>query len=182
MKTIVAQEAFKYVLAWLKQNKLPTSKIAMQKILFFLQEKGVSLGLDFEPYSYGPFSKQVMEIASDFQRGGEIHITRTEYVAVPELSDNLTPEDRHEIDAHLRQFTGFLDKDFSFDNLELFGTVLYCIQALQENGFTADRQSVQKEFRDWKGRKFSDEAINRSYDVLAEGFVFRGEAIGEKGE
>jgi len=171
MKTLAAQETFKYVLAWLKLHNLPTSKIAMQKSLFFLQEKGISLGLDFEPYSYGPFTRQVMEIASELQQNGEIKVGRTDYKAIGDLSDKLSAVEKRDIDAHLSQFSAFLNQDFSFDNLELFGTVLYCIQALKENRMPADRYSVRKEFRDWKGRKYSDDAVNSSYDILAEFFV-----------
>ena len=171
MKHFAAKEVFKHVLAWLKENNLPTSKIAMQKSLFFLQEKGVCLALDFEPYSYGPFSRQIMKIASEQERCGAIRIQRTEYEVCPEFTDDLRPEEKRKIDVHLNRLKELLNQNFSFDNLELTGTVLYCIQALKENGLSVDRESVLSEFKTWKGRKYSDTDIWRVYDVLVEDFV-----------
>lgn len=40
---------FKHILAWMKKKKLPTSKIAVQKIIFYLQEKGGGSGYEFQP-------------------------------------------------------------------------------------------------------------------------------------
>jgi uncharacterized protein YwgA len=165
------RSAFKHVLAWLKNKNRQTSKIAMQKALFYLQEKGLPLRLDFQPYSYGPFSRQVMETASDLERAGEISVDRTDYTPGPEFADTLPEEDGREINAHLERFCELLGHDFSFDNLELVGTVLYCIQALQENGLDADKDSVIREVEQWKGTKYAKSAINSAYDALAEEFV-----------
>lgn len=63
-----------------EEKNLPTSKIAVQKIIFYLQEKGVGSGYEFEPYAYGPFSRQVMETASDLASANELIIKKTDYV------------------------------------------------------------------------------------------------------
>jgi hypothetical protein len=168
------RSAFKHVLAWFKNKNMQSSKIAMQKALFYLQEKGLSLRLDFEPYSYGPFSRQVMEIASELQSDGEIIVGRTDYTPGSKFADTLPEEGRREVNAHLERFCELLGHDFSFDNLELCGTVLYCIQALQENGLEADRDSVIHEVEQWKGKKYARSAINAAYDALAEEFVNTG--------
>ncbi|MCF8095481.1 MAG: hypothetical protein K9J79_09005 [Desulfobacteraceae bacterium] len=168
------RSAFKHVIAWLKNKNMQTSKIAMQKALFYLQEKGLPLRLDFEPYSYGPFSRQVMETASDLERAGEISVDRTDYTPGPEFADILPEKGRREINAHLERFCELLGHDFSFDNLELCGTVLYCLQALRENGMAVDRDSVIHEVEQWKGKKYARSAIKAAYDALAEEFVNTG--------
>jgi len=170
MSTTDARSVFKHTLAWLEQNNLPVSKIALQKALFFLQEKGVSMGLDFEPHSYGPFSRQIMEIASDLERNNQVVVERTSYQRGPEFTDELN-QDRQIIDTGLEEFSSLLAGDFSFNNLELYGTVLYCIQALQENGLPADKNAAIQEFRAWKGNKYPQESISRAYDALAKDFV-----------
>jgi len=166
-----SRAVFKHVLVWLKNKNMQTSKIAIQKTLFYLQEKGVPLHLDFEPYSYGPFSKQIMETASDMERAGEIIVGRTSYTPDANFSETLPQEVCREIDAHLEHFSEQLGHNFSFDSLELYGTVLYCIQALQENGMDTDRSSVIREVRAWKGRKYTEEDIGTAYDSLAPDFV-----------
>lgn len=165
------QSVFSHVLGWLKDKSLPTSKIAIQKTMFYLQEKGVPLGLDFEPYSYGPFSRQLMETASEMERSGEVIVGRTEYSPGSAYCDTLPENERSKIDEHLQRFAETHRHDFSFDNLELYGTVLYCIQALQENGLDADKDSVIREVEQWKGTKYAKSAINSAYDALAEEFV-----------
>lgn len=170
MSTTDARSVFKHALTWLEQNNLPVSKIAMQKALFFLQENGVSMGLDFEPHSYGPFSRQIMEIASDLERNSQVVVERTCYQRGPKFTDELE-QDRQEIDSGLEEFSTLLDGDFSFNNLELYGTMLYCIQALQENGLPADRLAAIQEFQAWKGNKYPKESISVAYDALAEKFV-----------
>jgi hypothetical protein len=147
------------------------SKPMAEKALFYLQEKGLPLRLDFEPYSYGPFSRQVMETASELERAGEILVGRTDYTPGPGFAGNLPEEDRGELNTHLERFCELLGHDFSFENLELCGTVLYCIQALQENGLDADRDSVIREVEQWKGKKYARSAITAAYDALAEEFV-----------
>jgi uncharacterized protein YwgA len=87
--------------------------------MFYLQEKGVPLGLDFEPYSYGPFSRQLMETASEMQRSGEVIVGRTEYSPGPGYCDRLPEQESRKIDGHLQRFSGKLRHDFSFDNLNI---------------------------------------------------------------
>jgi hypothetical protein len=50
--------------------------------------------------------------------------------------------------------------------MELFGTVLYCIRALQENGMEPDSNDVIQEFQAWKGTKYSDKNIENAYEKL----------------
>ena len=67
----------------------------------------------------------------------------------------------------LDQFSSLIDRDFSFNNLELFGTVLYCIRALQENGMESNLKKVIQEFQAWKGTRYSDKNIENAYKKLS---------------
>jgi len=167
MSTEYTKSIFRHVLAWLKNNNKPTSKIAMQKTLFYLQEKGTPLRLDFEPYSYGPFSRQIMETATELQKAGVILVGKTEYTPALEDADPLSETECRKIDAHLERFSALHGDDFSFGTLELYGTVLYCIQALKEIGGEADTDSVLQEVRAWKGSKFPEQAITSAYKDLS---------------
>jgi hypothetical protein len=171
MSADYTKSVFKHILAWLKDNNKPTSKISMQKILFYLQEKGIPLRLDFEPYSYGPFSRQIMETASELHKAGVISVGRTDYTLGQDFSDALPDEDRRVMDSHLERFSNLLGHDFSFGTLELYGTVLYCIQALKEIGREADSDSVIQEVKAWKGSKFPEDAICKAYEALSADFI-----------
>ena len=66
----------------------------------------------------------------------------------------------------ISHFTSLINGNFSFDNLELFGTVLYCIRALQENGMELNLKKVIQKFQAWKGAKYSDTNIENAYEKL----------------
>jgi hypothetical protein len=170
MKKDFSRAVFKHILAWLENNNKPTSKIALQKMLFFLQEKGVPLGYDFEPHTYGPFSRQVMQTATELTSNNEIVTQRTAYATAPEFADPLPDEDKAHIDDLLAGFSNMLEGKFTFDNLELYGTALYCLRALQENKMSWDREALVQEFRAWKGSKYPEDQISAAYNVLVEEF------------
>jgi len=161
-----SNKIFKHVLAWMHKNNIETSKIAIQKALFFLKENGVSMRFDFDAYTYGPFSRQVMDAAKDLEYAGEITVSHRDYKLASSFSDTLPEKEKTNLDKKLDKFTSLINRDFSFDNLELFGTVLYCIRALQENGMEPDSNEVIQEFQAWKGTKYSDENIENAYEKL----------------
>jgi uncharacterized protein YwgA len=171
MKTFDAKNVFRYVLAWLEENVHDTSKIAMQKSLFYLEEKGIKMGLDFEPYSYGPFSRKVMEIASELEQNNEISIDHEKYRPINTENSLLEHEQQRRIKKYLDEFRQLLNNEFSFDNLELYGTTLYCIRALQENGLKFDKESVIHEFKAWKGHKYHEAQIEQAYEALTSVFT-----------
>lgn len=170
MKNNNLKALIKHVLVWIETNNLPTSKIAVQKAIFYLQEKGVIQGYNFEPYSYGPFCRQIMETATEMHQTKELIVERTFYKPGSEFHDNINEKQKEDVDKHLEQFVRLLDSDFSFDNLELFGTVLYCLKALQENDLPLDEDILIKEFKAWKGNKYADKSISNVYELLQSDF------------
>lgn len=166
MESHYSEDVFKHVLNWLTKNRQKTSKIALQKLLFFLQEKGERLGYNFEPYIYGPFSKKVMRTASKLQEQNCISVDSTEYVIRGELSFNLDSSEKERLDCFLDGFNKILEGNFSFENLELYGTTLYCMKALEENGQSTDESAVLDEFKAWKRSKYADDQIKEARERL----------------
>ena len=161
-----SNQIFKHVLAWMHKKNIETSKIAMQKTLFFLKEQGISMRFEFDAYAYGPFSRQVMETAEELEYAGEITVNPTYYELASAFSDTLPKKEKKNLNKKLDKFSSLIGGDFSFNNLELFGTVLYCIRALQENGMEPDSNDVIQEFHAWKGSKYSDKNIENAYGKL----------------
>ncbi|NIA09754.1 MAG: hypothetical protein GWP10_08490, partial [Nitrospiraceae bacterium] len=124
-----SNQIFKHVLAWMSEKNIETSKIAIQKTLFFLKEEGVSMCFEFDAYTYGPFSKQIMDTAKELEYAGEITVSHRNYNLTPSFSDKLPEKEKENLDKKLNKFSSLINRNFSFDNLELFGTVLYCIRA-----------------------------------------------------
>ena len=161
-----SNQIFKHVLAWMFEKNISTSKIAIQKTLFFLKESGISMRFDFDAYIYGPFSKQIMDAAKELEYAGEITVSHSDYNLASSFSDTLPEKEKINLDEKLDKFTSLINKDFSFDNLELFGTILYCIRALQENGMKPDPNDVIQEFQAWKRTRYSDKNIENAYGKL----------------
>ena len=161
-----SNQILKHVLAWMSEKNIETSKIAIQKTLFFLKECGIPMRFEFDAYTYGPFSKQIMDAAEELEYAGEITVSHRDYELASSFTDTLPEKEKTDLDEKLDKFTGLINKDFSFDNMELFGTVLYCIRALQENGMEPDSNDVIQEFQAWKGTRYSDENIENAYEKL----------------
>jgi uncharacterized protein YwgA len=161
-----SDEILKYVLKWLKDKNITPSKIALQKILFFLKERGIPLRYEFEAYAYGPFSKEVMFAADYLATQKGICVGRTDYELLPNFTCSLPENLQHELDQHLSIFSDLIDSEFRFDRLELVGTILYCIRSLQEHGMSVSQPEVTKEFKAWKGNKFKQAEIENAYIKL----------------
>lgn len=170
MKNSSLKEVLKHVISWLKDRNITPTKIGVQKFIFFLQEKKVVPDYNFEPYAYGPFSTQVREAAGELEEGGEIEVRFTEYSPIDSFQDTLTDKEKQRIDGHLEEFVKILGGNTSFSNLEVYGTVLYCIRALEENGLPIDEATLREEFKEWKGEKYSDNAITAAYERLSSVF------------
>lgn len=78
-----------------------------------------------------------METATELANSNEIVTQRTAYAPAPEFADPLPDDDKVHIDDLLAGFSNMLGGKFTFfDNLELYGTALYCLCALQKNKMT----------------------------------------------
>ena len=61
--------------------------------------------------------------------------------------------------------------------MEIFGTTLYCYKALKKIGIEPTLNKVIDEFKAWKGGKYKDHLIQKSYEQLAEFIKKDSEAL-----
>jgi uncharacterized protein YwgA len=89
-----SNQIFKHVLDWMRGKNIETSKIAIQKILFFLKECGIPMRFEFDAYTYGPFSKQIMDAAKELEYAGEITVSHNNYKLASSFSDTLPEKEK----------------------------------------------------------------------------------------
>ncbi|MDA3787556.1 MAG: hypothetical protein PF503_03545, partial [Desulfobacula sp.] len=100
-----SNQIFKHVLAWMHKKNIETSKIAMQKTLFFLKEEGISMRFEFDAYTYGPFSKEIMDAAKELESAGEITVSHSDYKLATSFSDTLPKNESKKLDKKLNKFS-----------------------------------------------------------------------------
>ncbi|AAS97311.1 YwgA family protein [Nitratidesulfovibrio vulgaris] len=138
------------------------TKINLQKTAFFLKSWGVSHGLRFKPYTYGPYSKDLAKLLDDLTFWDSLKLdTKTTYsiVDLPEhqLSEQDATRIRNCVDALYDNIAGSRNPDFN--EMEVLGTVLYCRNALLVAGEEPTEPEVINQFKAWKGQAYTDERI-----------------------
>jgi len=77
----------KLLLYTAKEENVEVTPTKLQKIFFLLEkEKGVKLGLDFEPFIFGPYSEKLTDYLYKLIELGEVEVIEKEEVKDP-LSD-----------------------------------------------------------------------------------------------
>ncbi len=77
----------KLLLYTAKEENVEVTPTKIQKIFFLLEkEKGVQLGLDFEPFIFGPYSEKLKDYLDKLIELGEVEVIEKEEVRDP-LSD-----------------------------------------------------------------------------------------------
>ena len=159
----------KHVLSLMKQKSIPLTKINIQKIVHFLKEAGIPLTYRFEPYNYGPYSSELKielgglllwEELSSIGNGYSINDTF-------KLDENIDQNTVNTISAKLDAFKNAVNGDFSFDSMEITGTIIYCNQALKNLGMHPNEHKVLNEFKNWKGQRYDDERITKAYSRIS---------------
>ncbi|MFH1640116.1 MAG: hypothetical protein ABIB93_07420 [Chloroflexota bacterium] len=161
------KQILKYVIDRLSTMDHPTDKVVVQKVVFYLREIGVPVTYSFEPYMYGPYSRDLSDDADELDFLDELTIYDNKYTKGARfvLSQQLNRY-KSLINKGITDFASIVSNDFDFEAMELFGTVLYCIRVLQEMGETPSFTNVLHEFRDWKGENYSGDAIKKAYTSL----------------
>ncbi len=164
------KEILKYTLKQMEDKKIPLTKINIQKIVFFLKEVNIPINYKFEPYLYGPYSSDLASDLKYMERWDEI-IFNNDNNSGYELKDNIKLESIDDmlinnISDRLDSFKEALKNDFSFDSMEISGTVIYCIRALQNFGREVSENAVLKEFKNWKGTRYPDIKIKMAYSNI----------------
>jgi len=166
---IEAQDAVASVLRTLQKNAVPLEKVVLHKFLYFLDTRGIRAGLRFEPWTYGPFSFDLAKILDemvfwDKLKEREDNKNRFEILDL-EAHPPLDSATEHSIEESLQTFKEIVGA-FTFDNLECVGTTLYCAESLAFQGEKITVAKIIKEFQAWKGTKYPEEKIRRTFDNL----------------
>lgn len=140
----------------LQQDNYRRDKVMLHKFLFFLEYMGRPTGLRFEPYTYGPFSFDLANNLDFMNLAGEISFDENSY-AVP--SNNEASAAKVGIGEYLSRFKDIVGPAPDFKDLECIGTLLYCAMVLRKTSGSSDDDGIIKEFKNWKGDKYSDDEI-----------------------
>jgi len=154
-------------LSVMNEKAIPLEKIVIQKTVFYLSELGVPFTYRFKPYTYGPFSFDLMDDMNDLvfwdklnTRGNNRYMV-AENISSVELSDN-----QNFLSDKIDRFIRLVNKKFDFKNMELFGTAIYCYRAFQEVGSKIAINKLITEFKLWKKNKFSDSEIKMAFEKI----------------
>ena len=161
------KETFKIVLDFLQREKGVSTKIAVQKCLFFINEWERVIPRSFGFSTHGPFSPQVRDDAEDLEQLEEIKVLETAYRKGPHFEIRLSDADRLRVRQLAQEFCELVGNNFEFENLALYGSVLYSIQALHDLGEDHGSEAVAEEL--WAGfrSRFSGEAIEKAWRDIA---------------
>ena len=156
------------VLSGIAQRRPDIGKTAMMKCIYFLQEiERVPLNYNFEIYTYGPYSSDVMEEIDFARQIGFLDIKWTVYpngihgYSISALRTGTTPYGP-QIDAIVDVFGSKTAKE-----LELLSTVLFVQRAYRKNKWQIDKTSICASVGEIKPR-FSMKEIESGYEFMKE--------------
>lgn len=159
-----------YILKKMQSLAIPLEKINIQKMIFFLRETGLPVNYKYEPYLFGPYSTELKFDLMDLELWGHIVSNEdSEYIynsSETNIESIIDKSIQAKIDHKIGQYTSAINNSYTFDNMEVSGTVVYCIRALEKLGLKTDKNSVLKEFKNWKGNKYPDATIGKMYDRI----------------
>lgn len=153
----------------MNSKSIPLQKITIQKVIYYLKEVGVPLKYKYEPYIYGPYSSELKADLRNMILWDELKIYNNNNYDLNdkfELTD-IGNEYLDNLSSQLDKFSNAINNDFSFDSMEVNGTVIYCHQALKNIGLSPTEDQVLKEFKNWKGDRYTDDEIKSAYSKMA---------------
>lgn len=156
------------VLTSIAQKNPGIGKTAMMKSMFFLQTiYNVPLDYQFEIYTYGPYSSEVMEELDFARQLGMIDIKWTNYPnglhgysILASYDDLVKTNYDNEIDKVISAFGSKTARE-----LELLSTVLFVDRAHSTNKWNTEKTSICAEVQEIKPR-FSMHEIEHGYDFM----------------
>lgn len=154
------------ILAGIAQRHPDIGKTAIMKCAYFLQElKKVPLDYNFEIYTYGPYSSEVMEELDYARQTGLLDVRFITYSSgmhgyqISSLQDITTPFDK-QIDEVVQVFGAKTAKE-----LELLSTILFVQKNYYKNRWGRDKDLVCNSVKEIKPR-FSEDEISNGYDFM----------------
>lgn len=157
-------------------QKPSLGKTAMMKSIYILQQVyKVPLGYDYQIYTYGPYSSEVME---DIEFAVVFDAIRMETIQYPShyLGYQLKPTEKTEVviqkeldflDVYDHSISEVMDEfgDKTAKELELSSTIIYIYNNSYQNGWSSSKDYVSERVQKIKPH-FSMEQIQAEYDKL----------------
>ena len=169
------RDVLKLVLDAMQRQGIELTKINIQKIVFFLKDVGIPVYFRYEVYLYGPYSHELQKELNDMVLWGELEKEdRSKYKIKLDSTDRVDTELIEKINKSIKDFSEIVDSNFSFDNVEIAGTLLYCIRALQNYDIEPTMENVIEEFKKWKGNKYSTDRVEKIFKKMAEKGLVKG--------
>lgn len=139
------------------------SKIAIQKVAYFLITQGVTFGYRFKPFTYGPYSSELSQALDDLVFWDHLSATGNTYMIenLPDCNEDTLPQISECVDIFFDELVN--TKTPTFDDVEIYGTILYCQESLKMVGDIVSQETILEEFKGWKGDKYPDSRIVSSY-------------------
>ncbi len=163
------REVLKLVLDTMQKMGIELTKINIQKIVFFLKDMGVPVYFRYEVYLYGPYSHELQKELNDMVLWGELDKEdNSKYKIDLDFTDEVDKELMGKIEKSIKDFSEIVDGNFSFDNVEIAGTLLYCIRALQNYDIDPTEENVIEEFKKWKGNKYHIDKVKKIFRKIAD--------------
>ena len=159
------KEILKHVLHLMDDKHIALQKITIQKIVYFLREVGIPLKYKYEPYIYGPYSSDLKSDLRSLMMWDDLSQSGDDYCFKNDLKLETSIDKAYSalIANKIDEFSTAIKNDFSFDSMEITGTVIYCNQALKNAGIQPDESKVLDEFKNWKGSRYTVEQIKAAY-------------------
>lgn len=145
------------ILSALEKHRVPLDKVVLHKFFYFLQAHHLNLGMRFEPWKYGPYSFDLAKNLEELVFWGDLSLHENTFNINKcdiQKGEPLTSEELKHLEKSIAEFVRMTNNDYSFNNLEIVGTILYCASSLTANGIAPDAQSIANEFVAWKGPKY----------------------------
>ena len=162
---MVLQERL-HVLTGIAQRVPGIGKTAMMKCVFFLQAiYKVPINYQFEIYTYGPYSSDVMEELDYARQLGLMDVHWTLYpngISGYSISSNQPVITQYDI--YLDEVT-YVFGSKTARELELLSTVLFIKRSYSDNNWNTDKNSICLEVQEIKPR-FSLKEIEDGYDFM----------------
>lgn len=162
------------VLMYVMSQRTDLGKTAIMKIAYMLQQvKKIDLGYDFEIYTYGPYSSEVMDdidelVNNDFAYsemyrysnyvGYKLNISDSGKTAIIQLSTR----EKNSINEILEFSDGKSARD-----LELYSTIVFVSSLYAQNKLDSGQASVSDKVHDLKPH-FDLDTISAAYKTLSE--------------
>ncbi len=155
-------------------------RTAIQKILYFLQVLNVPMRYRFDLYHYGPFCMSILGdldwlIADDVIADSSSDRGKYSKYTPSAACDELIARHGAKLDEYDKTVKTTVEAlvPLKPDHLELIATLDYCFrEAKATAGKKPARQNVIARFREFKGNKFQDADIAKTYDQLEDAGLF----------